>query len=171
MAVDLKLRNSFGNVSIILMDDHLVELEHSYTSDRVRRIRYDRVESVVRWRVLPLGRMAIVGLLVAVPGLLMMFSSEQVFVTMGTAFLTIAACIEAIYIYAGKTHISIMRAGREFKLAGVVRPHKVDRLLNRMEADIRRTQEEATPSTSDESIELESTSESTESDTASPHIS
>ena len=153
MAVDLKLRNSFGNVSIILMDDHLVELEHSYTSDRVRRVRYDRVESVVRWRVLPLGRMSIVGLLVAVPGLLMLLSSDQVLVTTGTILLTIAALIEAMYVYMGKTHISIMRAGREFKMAGVVWPPKVNRLLNRMEADIRRTQEEANPSTSDESIE------------------
>ncbi|GJM24080.1 MAG: hypothetical protein DHS20C16_04950 [Phycisphaerae bacterium] len=144
MAADLRIRGSFASASVLLFDDHLVQLEHSHTSDRVRRIRYDRVESVVHWRVIPVGRTVLFGLLLGLPGLGMSLSSEPVFQGLGIFFVALMIFVVGRYLYLKRSNIRITRAGRDFTISGIVSPKKIRRLIERLEINIRKVQERPT---------------------------
>lgn len=153
MAADLKLRNLFSSNSIVLLDDHLVELEHGHTSDRVRRVLYDRIESVIHWRVQPLGRMIAFGLVFGIPGMLAIMSSDSVWGTMGVILLAITVILEARYLYTGKASVRILRAGRTFEINGIVSPRKLRRLLDRLRLDIERVQQQAASVSTDHAVQ------------------
>ncbi len=147
MAVDLKIRNSFGSTSVLLFDDHLVQLEHSHTSDRVRRIRFDRIESIVHWRVIPLGRAVLFGLLLGIPGTALALASDPIAQFLGFLILGIMMVIVGRYLYFKKSNIKITRAGRDYSITGIVSPRKVQNLIEKLESNIRRVQQRPTEPT------------------------
>jgi len=143
MAADLTFAGFVRRSSIVLLDDHLVLLEHSATRDRVRRIPYDRVESVLSWRRLPWARLILIGLLFVASGLMMFTIGDLVGKGLLAIPLVVTALIVARYLYMGVTKIRITRADKHYDFSGILSPRKVARCLSRLDESIRRAQQHA----------------------------
>ena len=77
MAVDLRSRSSFERFSIIVMDDAVVKLEHTYGDDRMKRIMFASMESLVIWRKIAWVYLILFALLVLLPGILLMIFNDE----------------------------------------------------------------------------------------------
>jgi hypothetical protein len=143
MAADLKFTGIAHRSSIVLLDDHLVVLKHGSTRDRVRRVVYDRIDSVLSWRSLPWVRMVLFGVLFGISGLLMLAAAEPFANVLGAILLSTTTLIEVRYLYMGKTTLRITRADKHYDFTGVVSPRKVASCLSRLDRDIRLAQQRA----------------------------
>ncbi len=142
MPADLTTAGFFQRHSVVLRDDHLVMLEHRSTQDRVRRIPFDRVETVVWWWTLPWGRMAIYGFLFGGLGLVLLALRHPIAYTIGGSVIGVATVVIGRYIYMGKTTIQITRAGSEYVIQAIASPKKIRRLITRLESAIIQTQQQ-----------------------------
>ncbi len=143
MAVDLRFGVILNRRSLVLYDDHVVVLEHGVTRDRVRRIAYDRIQSVLSWRGLPWGRMLFFAALFGAPGLLLLTVGATPHTVIGLTLLVCTALIEARYLTMRLTRIRITRADKHYDFKGVVSRRKVARCLQRLDEDIRQAQHHA----------------------------
>lgn len=140
MAVDLKFAGYMQRYSLVLLDDQLVELQHSMTRDRVRRIHFDRIDSVVVWRRMARGRLLLVFVLLGLPAILLLSSGFTVALFSGALLLAIAALLGLHYLYAGRSTIRVVRAGRTYEYSGVIRRARLGRFVSRLERGIRSVQ-------------------------------
>jgi len=131
MGIDYRDANWFNRQTGLLMDDCLVLLEQEYTKDRVRRVLFDRVESVVSWRRFPWGRGLVFGLFFGLPALFIL-SEEPVVQVIGVVFLLLFLAAEARYLHCGLTRIRITRAGHDTTISVIMRPGKLRRFLDRL---------------------------------------
>ncbi len=142
MPADLTTAQMFRRSSVVLQNNHLVLLEHHSMQDRMRRVNFDGVESILRWRTRPWVRIVLVLLTIGGGGLGLLMANEDVLASIGAILIGVAAFILTFYFYRGKTTIIISRRGKEYVIKGIVSPKKVDQLMAQMEASIRQVQGE-----------------------------
>jgi hypothetical protein len=143
VSVDLQSNTMFGRISLVLMEDCLVKLEHGRTEDRVRRFMFDSIESVIIWRKMPWGRIAVTLGLFALPGVALFFVGELVTTIFGIFLVALGLGLTAWYLTCRKTTIRILRGGNTHDLSGIFRPSKVRSLRDRLFAQIERAQQQA----------------------------
>lgn len=143
MPGDLTAASWFRRQCILVGGDALVLLESSSGSkDRMRKILFDRVESIVTWKTIPWGRMALFALLLGLPGFLLLGAGE-VPAIVGYILCGICLFVEARYLYDRKTTLRIRRAGEDRDIVVIVRPGKLDHVLGRVRDRIEATQAQA----------------------------
>jgi hypothetical protein len=140
MAVDLTFASFAQRRSLVLLDDQLVELQHAMTHDRVRRIHFDRLQSVLAWRRLPRLRLLVVFAVLGVPGVLLIAAGDPGTIGAGVFLLAAMLLITLYYVYHGRTTIRITRAGQNYEYTGVIRRGRVLRFLARLEQRVRLVQ-------------------------------
>jgi len=148
MAADLTIAGWTRRQSVLLMDDHVVVLENEGYTDRVHRIFFDGIRSLVIWKTWPWGRMLLFACLTGVPGYLL-FTLDEVGQVIGGIFLAVFAIVELRYLLYRKTTIRLQDGPRSRDFVVITRPGKiretVDRLRTRIEAvqeqEIRRAAE------------------------------
>jgi hypothetical protein len=141
MSVDLRNASTFGRISLLVMDDCLIKLEHGYTRDRVRRLMYDAIESVIIWRRVPGVRITVCVVLFLLPGMGLLFANSTVAIVIGIFLLALALGLISWYIYAGKTIIRIVRIGKTDDVIGIFRPGRVRRFRTLFIDGIQRAQD------------------------------
>lgn len=124
--------------SLYVTDGHLMILEHEFSSDRVRRIRYEHLEHLLLWRRMPMDRIIIVGLLLGLPALLLiLLGGDQALTIIGGVVLVVAAVMLWRYIAFKRTYIRLSRGGHQYTYATISSPDRVqrfrDRVLSRVE--------------------------------------
>lgn len=153
MSVDLANNTTFQRLSLVVMDDSLIKLEHERTQDRVRKIMFDRVESLLIWTVPPWLNICICGIFFALPGFGILLVQEVWSSIVGDFLLALGLGLIGWYVYCGRTTIRAVRGGRLHEIKGIFRPGRVRRFRERLVAGIRRAQEQpqppATPSPND----------------------
>jgi hypothetical protein len=141
VAVDLVGATLTRRQSLLVDDDALVVLESIGSRDRVRRVLYDRVASVVVWRALPWVRMLLVAVLAGLPGMGMLTLEGGEYVGWPLLIFTIIAL--GRYLYSGKTFIRMRRGRADMTLTTIARPGKVEKALERLCRHIERAQGDA----------------------------
>ena len=142
MAADLTISKLVYSESLLITEDSLVCLERRSTKDRVRRILFDRLESVVVWRTLPLVAMLIVALLLGPIGLILMVVGDEGRIA-GDILIAILFLVEIGLLLCGKTHIRIAHEGKRREFSLVARPGKAHRFVRRLCESIEASQARA----------------------------
>jgi len=140
MSVDLRSNTSFARISVLLMDDAVIKLEHGRTEDRIRRYRYETIESLIIWRRMAWGQVILCALCIALPGVVLLLTQNTVAMFFGVPLFVLGSGLVLWYLYCGYTTIRIIRAGKNYDLAGVFRPGKVRRFRDLLVAYVRNTQ-------------------------------
>src|SRR5665213_3135673 len=151
MSVDLRSNSTLGRMSFILMDGYLIQLEHRYTEDRVRKFRYESIDSVIIWQKAPWLRMILCAVILGLPGIAILFFSfrsgfnsndvgETFMVVTGSFLCALAVGLITWYFYCKKTTIRIVRAGNHHDLSGMFRPGRLNRFRTRLVDGIRNVQ-------------------------------
>lgn len=140
MAADLKSITTFQRVSLLLMDDCLIKLEHERTRDRVRRFSYDTIQTVVIWQKISWLRIVLCTLCLVAPGFALLLTQQSTNSLVGVLLMTVGGGLIAWYFYCKVTTIRIVRAGTNNDIAGLFRPGRLDRFRKRLVANIRASQ-------------------------------
>lgn len=153
MGADLTTSSWVRNESVVLTEDSLIILEQESRQDRMRKILFDQVASMVVWKRFPLGRsLGFVALLGAPAATitLTVASSNPYDRSAQTDWRIAAVCMLGLlllillrYIICGKTFIRIGYSGNVRELAFVARPGRMGKFLDRLVANIRKAQQEA----------------------------
>ena len=143
MAADLKINNLRQRKSLLLAGDHLIALDHGYLRDRLHRINYDRVESILSWRRMPWVRMLLTLLLFGGLGILLIITNDPAGQFFGAIAMLVFVLLEWRYLALRKTTIRITRAGKHSDFTGIISRRKITNFLAILEQDIRRVQSEA----------------------------
>ena len=147
MPADLTINSLSKKRSLLIEPESLVLLQREGTRDRVRRIRFDRVESVVVWKsvawvaaiftsLVPLIVAAILislGTLENAPGVS----------ATGAGFFALAIICAAAVLMRGKTHIRIRRAGVNREFVCIKSQRKIRVFLDKLTTAIDAAQEAA----------------------------
>ncbi|HEX4124597.1 MAG TPA: hypothetical protein VHY37_07705 [Tepidisphaeraceae bacterium] len=139
MAVDLRSNNTFARISLILMDDCLIKLEHQSTQDRVRRYSYDQIERVVIWSRPAWLRIAICAIGLLLPGILLALLTEELQI-FGWVLASIGALLVCWYLYTRVATIRIIRGGQVYDLKGLYRPGRLRRFRDNLIARVQSAQ-------------------------------
>jgi|GEM_PF-4175988 len=140
MPADVKFNSWFTRNSAVVEDDHLVVLEHHSTKDRVRRIHYDRIDSILGWRKWPIGRMLFFGLIIGMPGLGLLFVDDTAANIVALIPISLALIIIIRYCFVHVTYVQINRAGTGHRFTGMLTRKKLDRFLNKLGAAVHESQ-------------------------------
>jgi hypothetical protein len=138
--IDLRLPSLLRKRSFVIMDDHLVLLAHQHMKDRVQRISFDRIDSILIWSVIPWVRMLIWAVLFGLPALGIFLINDPVATVIAIVLLTCLTLIELYYLLRRKTSIRITRAGVHTTVCAVVSRRKVRRFAANIAPRIRQTQ-------------------------------
>lgn len=143
MAADIQLATIFRRESMLINDDSLVSLYHEGYQDRVHKILYDHIESIVTWRVIPWARMLIFAILFGLPAALCFIPGEEEFNYLGLILLSFSLITELYYLYCGKTVVRINKIGeiKEFEI--IARPGKVRNFIAGSRINIENFQRQA----------------------------
>lgn len=139
MSVDLRSNTTFSRISMVLMDDCLVKLEHQTTQDRVRRYAYDRIQGVVIWTRPAWLRMAVCAVGLLAPGILLGLLTQELQI-FGWILASIGLLLVCWYAYTKVATIRIIRAGKTDDLKGLYRPGRLNRFRDKLIARIQEAQ-------------------------------
>jgi hypothetical protein len=139
MGVDLRNRSTFERSSIIVTDDAIVKLEHTYGDDRLKRAMFASLESLIIWRKLCWAQITVVALLVVMPGILILALNSELMI-LGAILLGIGLLLIVYYVYCGKYTIRLIRRGTTMEFSGVYRPGKVRKFRDKVIANAQRVQ-------------------------------
>jgi hypothetical protein len=143
MGADLRNNTSFARISLVLLDDCLVKLEHARTQDRIRRYMFEAIESVVIWRRVPLIRILVCTCLLLLPGVAILFIGETFATVSGILLILLGGGLVLWYLFNGKTTIRIVRAGKTDEIVGIFGRGKVRSFRERLVLGIQRAQQNA----------------------------
>jgi hypothetical protein len=141
MSADLKCNTTLRRTSLVILDDCLVMLEHELTRDRVRKVMFDRVESVLIWAKVPWLRIVLLFVLLGLPALGILLIHEPVSTAIALVLLAFVVGMNAGYAYCGHTTIRIVRAGQTYEISGIFRRGPLTRFRARLLGGIRRVQQ------------------------------
>jgi len=151
MASELKCCDLFSRKTALLQADQLVILEHGLLSDRVRRIGFDRVESVAMSRGVPWAGLLLIGLGIiggGVPLLLIGLSqstanSQLPMLLIGSVLLILGGPVFVWHAVCGQSRIYFVRSGETRELRAISPPRKIRRFLDEVLAAIESVQHRA----------------------------
>jgi hypothetical protein len=141
MSVDLKNNSMFKRSSLVLNDDCLITLEHERTQDRVRKIMFNRVESVIIWRAIPWLPIVLLTVLLGLPSIGVFLINETASTIIASILLAFVLAVIIAYLYCGRTTIRIIRGSQPQDISGIFRPGRLRRFRDRLIANIHQTQQ------------------------------
>lgn len=136
----LKCRSLFGGNTLVVDDDALVVLEADLASDRMRRLLYNRIESITTWRRIPWtgcivgALLGLAGLVVAIMGARDSFMSTEI---IGLVVLAGGLLVLGKYAWYKRTHIAVTRDGQTKRFSGIISPAVRRRFFQRLDAAVR----------------------------------
>ena len=137
------IANAMRRRSLLVESDQLIILDHGATKDRLRRIPFHRVETVMHWRVAPWGRMFVFFLLLGLPAVLFAMAGGVVPTAFAIFFLVILVTVLAYYLYYRKTTLRIDHGADHYVVTGVTSPRKFRRFIAILKLRIRAAQADA----------------------------
>jgi hypothetical protein len=144
VAVDFKEESLMHQVAVVIDDDALIMLERDGNRDRVRKILYDRVQSVLIWRKFPWLRAIIIGvflLLLTLSFMPLAINSRNLAAKIPFVLCLITLLVvELRYLYYKRTYLQIFRAGESKLFKLIISPGKVKSIVNRLVENINKTQ-------------------------------
>ena len=131
----------FSRTSLLFDQDSLIILEQASFNDRLRRILYDRVESLVIWKRIP-WLYLVLSLLLFAPGvLIILYGPNHVAKGIGAGIVISWLALVARLLYCRLTTIRITRASKVREIKVLQSPRKVDRFSARLRSEIEETQQ------------------------------
>ena len=122
----------------------LLLLQPEWGSDRVRRILYDRVETLVTWRTIPWDRLIVSSIVLLIPALLLLlvggFPETR---ATGGVLAVIGLSLVGWYLTARRTHFAISRAGETYRFSTITVRRRVQRFLTAVTSAIATVQQGA----------------------------
>lgn len=147
MPADLTINSLSKQRSLLIEPESLVILQREGTRDRVRRIRFDRVESVVVWKSVAWVAAVFTSLLPLIVAVILISigtsENEPGVSATGAGFLALAIILAAAVLMRGKTHIRIRRAGVNRDFACIKSQKKLRIFLDKLANAIDAAQESA----------------------------
>ncbi len=147
MPADLTINSLSKKRSLLIEPESLVILQREGTRDRVRRIRLDRVESIVVWKSVAWLAAIFTSLLpLFIAVILIIFGTSEnapEISATGAGFLALAILCAAAVLMRGKTHIRIRRAGINRDFACLLSQKKIRVFLDKLATAIDAAQEAA----------------------------
>ena len=145
MSVDLRSKSQFARVSVLLMDDCIIKLEHRRTEDRMRKIMYESIESITFQRRLPGLRIALCAVFLVLPGIAIQFVGNEISTVIGIFLIVLGSGLIIMYLVCGHTIVRILKGGKYYEIAGVFRPRKLRKFREKLLASIRSVQMQSIP--------------------------
>lgn len=152
MPADLTTASLIVRQSLVLDDDALVILESRGGSSRVWRVPYLRVRRLTLHQRLPAGRMAVVFLLLTLPGAALLLIDDDVAWVFAGILIGLSLVILTWYAVCRKTRLRFEYSTSERELEVIARPKRLRRFTQRFSEAVRRvhasTNAEEHPATS-----------------------
>lgn len=121
------------------MDDAVVKLEHTYGDDRMKRIMFSSMESLIIWQKVAWLHLISIALVILLPGILLMIFSDELKI-LGDVLAGLGLLLILWFAYCGKTTIRMTRRGTVTDISGVFRPGKVRKFRDKVLEAVRRVQ-------------------------------
>ncbi|MDH5639262.1 MAG: hypothetical protein OEZ04_12315, partial [Nitrospinota bacterium] len=118
MAADLTIPGTTGRKSFLLMDDALVMLEHGGMRDRVTKILYEHIETILVWKKMPWIKIILTAVFLGGLALLFLREAEKGNEAFRTSAEILAAALivaEAVIIIMKTTYLRIIHEGAVFE--------------------------------------------------------
>lgn len=142
--INLYARGWFSNKRIVIEDDALGFYEQQFGSDRVRRVLFDRIDSVVYWRRFPWLRAVLFCVLIGLPGAVLagvgIYNSESISTIIGGVVLLFWLLIFLRYLWYGRSTIMVTRDGKSKGFETVVSPRRRKKFLRELDEAIEQYQ-------------------------------
>lgn len=136
MAADLSAYGLFQRRELLIEDDALLDLENGFGSDRIRRVLFERVQTVIAWTNVLAGWLvfALIFLVVGLVFLIPFFQGQvSPVVPFGFIFAPIGLIFTLRYLLVQRYHLLIrMIDGTEHRIVAIARPGKFRRFVNRL---------------------------------------
>ncbi|MBX9653231.1 hypothetical protein K2Y11_06375 [bacterium] len=136
MAADLSAYGLFQRRELLLDDDALLDLENGFGSDRVRRVLFERVQTVIAWTNVLVGWLvfAIISLTIGIVFLIPFFQGQDSpVVPFGFIFAPIGLVFTLRYLLVQRYHLLIrMIDGTEHRIDAIAMPGKFRRFVRRL---------------------------------------
>jgi len=149
MGAELTSSTWFRRESIVLIDDSLVILEQESRQDRMRKVLFDQVSSLVVWRKFPFGRSFAFTAVLGVPATIVIVATLEGSIDRTDGYIP-AGCMLGLlllillrYFVYGKTFVRIGYSGNVREFALIARPGRMRKFLDQLVVNIRKAQEEA----------------------------
>ena len=145
MAADLSAYGLFHRRELVLDEDALLELENGFGSDRLRRVLFDRIQTVSAWTQILVGRL-VFSLILMLLGLYLLFplftNGNMDLVPLGVVFLAIGLIILLRYAIIHRYNLVVrLFDGTEFRIVAMGRPGKFRKFVKRLVDGIAACQE------------------------------
>ncbi len=141
MPVDLTTAAMTVRQGLLLDDDALVILESRGTSSRLWRIPYEQTQRLVVARVWPVGRIALISVVLGLPGTLLMLVDETAVRVIAAALLIVLAAVLTWYAVCRRTNFEVHFGHRVRSFAVIARPARIDRFIARFVTHVRDAQQ------------------------------
>jgi len=150
----LKCRDLFSRRTALLEADQLIVLDHGPISDRVRRIRFDRVGQVALAKRMPWPSLLALWLLVLLPAALLLVIANTrplgsqpatLLLTVGVVLAVVAVAASVWYLICRQSRIYLQRAGQWYELRAIAPPGRVQSFVDGLVARIEGVQQCAGP--------------------------
>jgi hypothetical protein len=140
MAADLSAYGLFQRRELLLDDDALLDLENGFGSDRVRRVLFERVQTVIAWTNVLVGWLvfAIISLTIGIVFLIpFVQGQDSPVVPFGFIFAPIGLVFTLRYLFVQRYHLLIrMIDGTEHRIVAIAMPRKFHRFVRRLTESI-----------------------------------
>lgn len=145
MAADLSAYSLFQRRELILEEDALLELESQFGSDRIKRILFDRIQSLSAWTQVLAGRLVISAIIIVI-GLVFLLplitNTKSDMVPLGVILVTIGIITFLRYASVHRYYLVIrMLDESEIRITALSRPVKFRRFVKRLVDGIAEFQE------------------------------
>jgi len=145
MPVDLRVHGIANRKSLLVMEESLVLLEHSQFSDRIHKIRYENIETILVWRKTPWLKMAVTAVILGAIAYIPFVGSwsledrdTQVYLLTALGFF---AVLEALFLFRKNHFIRIIHSGQRLDLKVSAFPWKARGFVDKVRAHAGQRQE------------------------------
>ena len=153
---NLKFRSLFGSTILVPDSDALIILEPEIIRDRMRRLLYNRIESVTTWQRVPWASCIFGGILTVLGAVLAVFNqSFTPSLVIGIIVAVVDLIVLVKYAWYKRTYLTIARHGEVRNFSGVVSPGSRKRFVKTLNQSIRNYQQAHQPQTAAPASELE----------------
>ncbi|MDH5638042.1 MAG: hypothetical protein OEZ04_06085 [Nitrospinota bacterium] len=144
MPVDLRVHSLASRKSLLVMEDSLVMLEHSQFSDRIHKILYESIESIIVWKKLPWLKMTLTALALGGFAYIPFIGTGSLANNDTRIYLLIVlgvfVALETILLIRKKVFIRINHSGLALDLAFSAFPWKVSNFVDKVRTQAEKRQ-------------------------------
>lgn len=136
MSVDLKISGLTGGMSVLTLDGELIILEHGVGQDRVKRILYENIESILVWEKIPwlrmIGAAVFLGLLIYVFGAAYRTGRDETSLYVIFILGVLLVLLEAIFLIRKDAHMRINHGAEPYDLTAPAYPWRIRKFVQKV---------------------------------------